>query len=513
MRFERLICGFFLMAPMHAGAGSLMDYIRDYDLNDYALGVSVAAGQNPYLASGTSKYAYPILTSFRHSSMTNDWLLIQDENLGFRYVTDNDWELGLIGRFQTLGAGVANSDDLLGLEERSSTIELAPLIGWRRFPVHVQFRTYWEATNRHSGSTSELEFKLPWEHERGFIVPSVQLKHLNSRYSDYYFGVGPEEATSRLPEYVPGSAINTSLDLTLGLELGSHWLLQTKVGVEFLDSAIEQSPMVDRDRLWSASVSLAYNPDVFQPRDYAGDQEEPDLEFRLGAFGSKIDSKLLLAATEAQPGDDLELEDFLGVADRKTVAHFEALYRVAFYHRFDLRYFELERTATTTLQRDTWFGDTFYPEGTNISTRAESRLLRLGYSYSLMRDGQKELGLTAGLTQLVHDSRVQDNDVQNDAERVQVETILPTFGVFGSVPLSNKWLLGADIDLFALGFDRYEGYMAYLALNLEHRFSDKFGTGFGYNFYGIRLQSKNDDLNGTLRVRYHGPVFYLSARF
>jgi hypothetical protein len=130
-----------------------------------------------------------------------------------------------------------------------------------------------------------------------------------------------------------------------------------------------------------------------------------------------------------------------------------------------------------------------------------------------MRDGQKELGLTAGLTQLVHDSRVQDNDVQNDAERVQVETILPTFGVFGSVPLSNKWLLGADIDLFALGFDRYEGYMAYLALNLEHRFSDKFGTGFGYNFYGIRLQSKNDDLNGTLRVRYHGPVFYLSARF
>ena len=49
MRFERLICGFFLMAPMHAGAGSLMDYIRDYDLNDYALGVSVAAGQNPYV--------------------------------------------------------------------------------------------------------------------------------------------------------------------------------------------------------------------------------------------------------------------------------------------------------------------------------------------------------------------------------------------------------------------------------------------------------------------------------
>ncbi len=513
MRLKRLICGLFLIAPMHADAESLMDYIRDYDLNDYALGVSVGTGQNPYLASGNSKSAYPILTSFRHSSMTDDWLLIQDGNLGFRYVTDNDWELGFIGRIQTLGLGVANSDDLLGLEERKWTVEAGPLIGWRRYPVQVQFRTYWEAPNRHSGSTSELEFRLPREHQRGFIVPSVKFKYLTSSYSEYYFGISPADSTSSLPEYVPGSAINTSVGLTLGLELGSHWLLQTKVGIEFLDSAIEQSPMVDRDSLWSASVSLAYNPDVFQPRDYAGDQEEPDLEFRLGAFSSQIDSKLLLDATDAQPGDDLEVEDFLGVADKKTVAHFEVFYRVAFYHRFDLRYFELHRAAATTLQRDIWFGDSFYPEGTNISTRAKSRLLRLGYSYSLMRDGQKELGLTAGLTQLNYDAKVQTDDVQNDAERVQVETILPTIGVFGSAPLGNKWRLGANVDLFALGFDRYEGYMAYLALNLEHRFNDNFGAGLSYNFYGIRLQSKNDDLNGTLRIRYHGPVLYLSARF
>ena len=490
-----------------------MDYIRDYDLNDYALGLSVGAGQNPYLGSDTSKYAYPILTSFRHSSMTNDWLLIQDENLGFRYVTGNDWELGLIGRIQTLGLGVANSDDLLGLEQRKWAVEAGPLIGWRRFPIHVQFRSYWDVPNRHSGSTSELDFRLPREHRRGFIVPSLTFKYLTSGYGDYYYGVSPAEATSILPEYVPGSAINTSLGLTLGLELGSHWLLQTKVGIEFLDSAIEQSPMVDRDRLWSASVSLAYNPNVFQPRDYAGDQDEPNLEFRLGAFGTQIDSTLLLDATDAQPGDDLEIEDFLGVADGKTVAHLEASYRVAFYHRFDLRYFELQRAASTTLQRNIWFGDTLYPEGTNVSTRAESRLLRLGYSYSLMRDGQKELGVTAGLTQLVYDSKVQNDDVQNDADRVQIETILPTFGVFGSAPLGDKWRLGANIDLFALGFDRYEGYMAYLALNLERSFNDNFGAGLGYNFYGIRLQSKNDDLNGTLRIRYHGPVLYLSARF
>ena len=81
-----------------AQAGPLIDFIRDYDLNDYSLGVAVSASQNPYEGSSSSTFAYPYLTSFRHSAFTDDWLLIRDENLGFRYITESDWEFGVIGR-------------------------------------------------------------------------------------------------------------------------------------------------------------------------------------------------------------------------------------------------------------------------------------------------------------------------------------------------------------------------------------------------------------------------------
>ena len=37
-----------MSVPEYAIAGKWMDYIRNYDLNDYAFGVSVSAGQNPY---------------------------------------------------------------------------------------------------------------------------------------------------------------------------------------------------------------------------------------------------------------------------------------------------------------------------------------------------------------------------------------------------------------------------------------------------------------------------------
>ena len=37
-----------------AVAGKLMDYIRNYDLNDYAFGVSISASQNPYIGGENS---------------------------------------------------------------------------------------------------------------------------------------------------------------------------------------------------------------------------------------------------------------------------------------------------------------------------------------------------------------------------------------------------------------------------------------------------------------------------
>ena len=507
-----LIVGLFVTLPIPASAGPLLDYIRNYDLNDYALGLSVGTAQSPYLGSDYSNTAYPYLTSFRHSSLTDDWFLLQD-GMGVRFVTDNHWELGFVGRFQTLGLGISKSDELLSLEDRQWTVEAGPLIGWRGFPVHVQFRSFWEAPNRHSGTTSELIFRLPWEHQRGYIVPSVRAKYLSGNYSDYYFGVAPEEATQAYPGYQPGSAINTHIELSLGYELGSHWLLQANVGVEFLDSAIEASPTVDRSQLWSGSISLAYNPDLFQPRDYAGADKDQIVEIRLGAFNSNVDTRLLLDATDTQPEEELDLEDFLGAADNETVAQLDAYYRFGFYHRIDLGYFELQRSSSTTLQRDIWFEDQLYPEGADLMTSSESQLLRLGYSYSLMRDGQKELGLTAGLSYTKFESDVRVNDAQQQPEQVRVSTVLPTFGVFGSAPLGDNWRLAADIDVFALNFDRYDGYMAYVALDLERRINEQFGIGLGYNFYGMRLKSKNSDFNGTLRVRHQGPKVYMSVKF
>ena len=59
-----------LLTSESAYAGKLLDYIRNYDLNDYALGVSLSLGETPYTGADNSAFAYPYLTSFRDSAFT-----------------------------------------------------------------------------------------------------------------------------------------------------------------------------------------------------------------------------------------------------------------------------------------------------------------------------------------------------------------------------------------------------------------------------------------------------------
>ena len=101
----------------------MLDYIRSYDLNDYAVGVAVTGAGNPYAGAENSTFAYPYLTTFRDSSLTNDWLLVRDGDIGLRWISnDGDWELGIVGRIQTLGLGNSDAPELDGINDREWTL-------------------------------------------------------------------------------------------------------------------------------------------------------------------------------------------------------------------------------------------------------------------------------------------------------------------------------------------------------------------------------------------------------
>ena len=82
----------------------------------YALGLAYSVSDSPYLGDDSSGFAYPYLTSFRHMAFTDDWLILTGGELGFRWVNDQGWILGAVGRINTMSSGTATIEELLGFE-------------------------------------------------------------------------------------------------------------------------------------------------------------------------------------------------------------------------------------------------------------------------------------------------------------------------------------------------------------------------------------------------------------
>jgi outer membrane scaffolding protein for murein synthesis (MipA/OmpV family) len=502
-----------LLPAESALAGSVLDYIRDYDLNDYAFGVAFSTEQNPYVGAENGALAYPFLTSSRDSAFTDDWFLIRDGGLGVRWVSDSGWELGAIARVQTLGLGNQESENLLGIADRKWAVEAGPTIGWRGWPVHVTWTTFLEPTDRHNGSISQFAVSLPMEWSRGYLVPSIEATFQSSDYADYYYSVSAAEATASRPEYAPGAATNKAVRIRWGYALSDDWLLSGRLGVELLDSAISASPIVDRDRIWSATLGLAYNADIFQPREYDGSAPDvPQFDFKVGAFQDRIDSEVTRDTSNGVPGFAVDIEEILGAPGEKTVLQLDGTLRLGHYHRIEMGFFELTRDAVVTLENDINFGDEIFVAGTEVDSRTNAKTLTISYGYSVIRDAQKELGVMAG----VHFTGFETNiasTTTGQVERSKAETPLPVLGAFASLFLREKLTFNAKLQIFRTDFDGYEGSLNYGTFDLQRRIGESFSVGLGYSYYSMKLTSSDSNVNGYLQVRHHGPVAFFTAGF
>ncbi len=503
MRVKRLVSALLLaMAISPAIADDWLSQIRNTDLNDYALGLAVTASDSPYLDQAGGAYAYPYLTAFTQSFFTDDWLLIRDGDVGIRWTRD-DWEFGVLGRVNTQGIGADSSEALAGLRERKWTTELAPMVGFRRWSVQLNARLYTDILRRHGSFRGVLSISYPWQGARGYFVPSIDVIYASSDCNDYYYGIDDAEVTPTRSAYTAGSSISEKIRVRYGYELTDSLLLQGSINYEHLPTAAENSPIVEETGLWSASIGLAYNADLFQARKVsASGSSELPFSVRIGAFYDTVSSQFRRDSADGTTGDTIDLEDLLDADDRSVVAQFDIQARFGTYHRLELGIFELGRDSSATLGRDYDVGDTSFLEGTEVSLSTRFTSARLSYVYSLLKDSQKEVGLVAGL----HQSRIRATVESNpgDREKIDAAATLPVIGIHASVALGENTELAARAHIFRLDFDRYDGVLNYANIELTRRLASRFSIGLGYTLYGQRLSSTNEELRGNLRVRHSG---------
>ncbi len=501
------------LSPATPAAAGILDYIRNYDLNDYALGVAVTVTQSPYTAGSSSITPYPYLTSFNHPAFTRDWLLLFDDaGTGARYVSEAGLEVGAVGRLRIGGFGADVTSEYFELREREWTIEMGAIAGWRGWPIHFQGRIFTDVMGRHGGEVGELSVSWPLQRRWGFLIPMVEAVYQSGEFNRYYFGVTEIESAPDRPVYTPGADTNLRLRLRAGYRLSDRWLLTGYVQAEMLGDEITNSPIVDRDTLYSYNVGLAYNADIFNPRDYPYSTEQDSaIELRVGAFYDNIDTEFQLFGSDGIPGNIFDIEADGGSSKTQWVPEFDLSVRLGNFHRLEFGYFEVGRRSTTVTLVPRQIRAVNLPEGARFDVKSRLQVLRAIYTYSFMRDSQKELALGGGLHR--SDFEVTITTTDGERETLRGDALLPAIAAHGSVNFGAKSRLAARLQFFRSTFDSYEGHMILASLDWSRQVASKARAGVAVNLYLLDLDSTRDNFEGTYRALHWGPSLFFTVGF
>ena len=230
-----------------------------------------------------------------------------------------------------------------------------------------------------------------------------------------------------------------------------------------------------------------------------------------GVFFPQTTTEGQLDSNRVGAGTSIDFEQSLDMARSKTVPTFFGRWRFGERWRLDAEYFELNRTGERTTDRDIQWGELSIPAGSGVTSRFDFSDLRVSVGYSFFRTQDKELGVGFGLHAASYDVTLSTRTQGGDGEDVLAP--LPVISVYGQFALTERWAVGSRLDRFSLSYDKYDGSLTSLALDLTYQPFRHVGFGAGYRGLFIRMEASGDRATLRFRQTFEGPLLFVNASF
>jgi len=250
---------------------------------------------------------------------------------------------------------------------------------------------------------------------------------------------------------------------------------------------------------------------------------EETFKIGLGAFLPAFNSSLQINNSTLNLGDNIDLENDLGLDKEETVFWASGMWRFAANHRLSVSYFQFSRNAVATALRDITIDEETFPAGATLRTSFKFQSVPITYHYSFIKSAQHELAGTFGL----HWNTI-DIDVNGDAfvggggsvdgrARAEAEAPLPLFGVSYFYHSSKQWTSGIHGEVFALDLNdsivSFSGTLFNVRASTEYWLYNNVGVGFALNWFSMDVDVEDSDWQGGIDYEYIGPQVYANVRF
>ena len=244
----------------------------------------------------------------------------------------------------------------------------------------------------------------------------------------------------------------------------------------------------------------------------------------LGGFFPNIESTISLNPSRGGSGQDISLEDDLGVGETSSSAWVRFAWRFRPRHTFQVEWFQLNRDGETSAGREFTIGDTTVSAGAGLSSKFDLNLGRLSYGYSILRNEELDLSFVVGAHVVTAKATVTASGAiaidgvpmagGSSTESTSTFTFpLPHLGGQLTYRISPRWTAQFTVLLFALELNEYSGTLLELDAAAAYQLSKYFGIGAGLKYFNLNVQAQKSGGGAEFDYQFFGPAVFGYATF
>ena len=223
-------------------------------LGRLGVGVGVIGRSTPYVDSDAG--VFQPIPSITYVGERLQWF---GPSLRFTLVGSDRLRLAATGTYRLRAYEESDSPVLAGLGDRKDTL-LAGFAVLGELPATIDLGLGYEhdVLDRIGGGVARLEARRSFQWRIARFTPKAGLVWTSSDLANHDFGVPADQAAPGRPAYAVGDVLSYEVGLGTGVEITRSWRFLFDVAVEFLPSAVTDSPIVGADQVVKGFVSLNF---------------------------------------------------------------------------------------------------------------------------------------------------------------------------------------------------------------------------------------------------------------
>jgi len=171
---------------------------------------------------------------------------------------DISWGFSLTAQPRIYGYKASDSAYLQGMDERKNSIEAGLAFTLQKKKAFLDIMLLTDVLHKSDAWIAQSELGYDFTLGKFQIYPSLLLTYQSSAFTNYYYGVKANEATTSRVQYSANAGVQLGLQTYIQYPITDKFSTLINLHAEKLSHEATASPLVEDDYIYSGLVSLIY---------------------------------------------------------------------------------------------------------------------------------------------------------------------------------------------------------------------------------------------------------------